>query len=324
VRVVSCPKRVGIDVGLIPRLVALIRRQRPLIVHTVLRTANYWGRVAACLAGVPIRVASERNIEVERGRLANALDAILASATDRVIVNAAAIRDHLVRTRGFDSRKITLIHNGVRVPERIGAVDRNGVRAELGVGSGERLVVTVARLVPQKNPGLFVEMARAVLDAGIRCRFVVVGDGPLRAGLAAKALALGLGDVVAFAGFRSDVPRVLAAADVFALTSDWEGLPNAVLEAMAAGVPVVTTDAGGVAEIVSDGVTGYIVPRGDAKGLADRVATLCGDEGRRRQLGDRAHEHVGRQFSIPAMVDRTGMLYDELLAKHGLPALSAA
>jgi hypothetical protein len=115
VQTVLCPKRLEVDPMLVPRLVAMLRRERPVIVHTYLRTAGYWGRVAAHLTGIPIRIASEWNIEIERGRLANLLNRMLVSVTDRVVVNTAAIRDYLIRMEGLDSAKIEVIHNGVPV-----------------------------------------------------------------------------------------------------------------------------------------------------------------------------------------------------------------
>jgi glycosyltransferase involved in cell wall biosynthesis len=321
VQSVLCPKRPGVDPMLIPRLVVMLRRERPAIVHTYLRTAGYWGRVAACLAGVPILIASERNIEIERGRIANLLDRTLSLVTDRVVVNANAIRDYLIRTERIAPARIEVIRNGIPVSQTLLEADLSRVRWELGLGEFEHVVGFIGRLVPQKNPWLFLEMAKAVLGSGLKCGFLLVGDGPLRATLTDQAHTLGIQEAVRFAGVRNDVPRILGAIDLLVLTSDWEGLPNVILEALAAGVPAVATNVGGVGEVLADGVTGYVVPPRDLSTLVNRVVRILGDRGFRSECGRRGQEYVQSHFSISAMVDRTVSLYNLALRSRGLPEL---
>jgi glycosyltransferase involved in cell wall biosynthesis len=321
VQTVLCPKRPGVDPVLIPRLVAMLRRERPAIVHTFLRTANYWGRVAACLAGIPIRIASERNIEIERGGLANLLDRILSSVTDRVVVNATAIQDYLVRREKLDPAKVEMIHNGAPVSRPLLGPDVRTARRELGLGEAEHLVAFIGRLAPQKNPGLFLEMARAVLRSGLKCGFLLVGDGPLRVALTDQARTLGIQEAVRFTGVRNDVPRILRVTDLLVLTSDWEGLPNVILEALAAGVPAVATNVGGVGELLADGVTGYVISPRDLSTLVNRVIGMLNDKGFRAECGRRGQEYVQSHFSISVMVDHTVALYNTVLRSRGLPEL---
>ncbi|PTL34897.1 hypothetical protein CLG94_12425 [Candidatus Methylomirabilis limnetica] len=321
VQTVLCPKRPGIDTLLIPRLVTLFRRERPVIVHTYLRTAGYWGRVAAYLAGVPIRISSERNIEIERGSFANVLDRILSWVTDRVVVNADAIRDYLIHTEGLDPLKIDVIYNGVPASHALLGPEMHTMRRELGLGEFEYVVGFIGRLVPQKNPGLFLEMAQAVLRSGLRCGFLLVGDGPLRATLGEQARNLEIDKSVRFAGVRNDVPRILGVIDLLVLTSDWEGLPNVILEAFAAGVPTVATNVGGVGELLADGVTGYIVPPRDVPTLVDRVIRMLSDRDFQGQCGRHGREYVQSRFSISVMIDQTVALYNSVLRSRGLPDL---
>lgn len=321
VQTVLCRKRLGLDPMLIPRLVAVLRRERPVIVHTYLRTAGYWGRVAAYFAGVPIRVASERNVEIERGRLANLLDRMLASVTDRVVVNATAIRDHLITVEGIDSARIEVIHNGVPASQALLEPELRTARRDLGIEKFEYVVAFIGRLVPQKNPGLFLEMAQAVLQSGLKCGFVLVGDGPMRISLREQAHNLGIEESIRFIGVRNDVPRILRVVDLLVLTSDWEGLPNVILEALAAGVPAVATNVGGVGELLTDGITGYVVPPRDLSTLVDRVIGLLSDRGFRVVCGRRGREYVESHFSISGMVDNTVALYNRLLRIRGLPEM---
>jgi glycosyltransferase involved in cell wall biosynthesis len=321
VQTVLCRKRTGLDLMLIPRLVAVLRRERPVIVHTYLRTAGYWGRVAAYLSGVPIRIASERNVEIKRGRLANLLDRILVSVTDRVVVNATAIRDHLITVEGIDSARIEVIHNGVPASQALLEPDLRTVRRELEIEKFEHVVAFIGRLVPQKNPGLFLEMAQAVLRSGLKCGFLLVGDGPLRTTLREQARNLGIEESVRFIGVRNDMHSILGVIDLLVLTSDWEGLPNVVLEALAAGVPAVGTNVGGVGELLTDGVTGYVVPPRDLSTLVNRVIRILGNRDLRSECGRRGREYVQTHFLISEMVDRTVALYNIALRSRGLPEL---
>lgn len=324
VHIIEYQKRPGIDPTLMPRLVAMLRRERPAIVHTYLRTANYWGRAAAWLAGVPIRIAAERNIEVERGGLANLLDRMLSSVTDRVVVNADAIRDYLVRSERLDPVKIEVIYNGVLGSVTLLEPEAHSLRQELRLEEFEYVVAFIGRLVPQKNPGLFLEMAQAILRGGLKCGFLLVGDGPLRPSLVNRARALGIQDVVRFTGVRRDVPHILRVVDLLVLTSDWEGLPNVILEALAASVPVVAADTGGVRELLVDGACGYVVPRQNLPILVNRTVEILSNRDLRAQCGKRGQEHVQAHFSVPEMVERTLALYNTLLQSKGLPELQSA
>lgn len=321
VRTVLCPKRPGLDLRLIPRLIVMLRREHPVIVHTFLRTAGYWGRVAAYLAGVPICIASERNVEVERGRLANLLDRMLSSVTDRVVVNAAAIRDHLINAEGLVPAKIEVIRNGVPLSQALLEPEMRLMRLELGLGECEYVVAFIGRLVPQKNPGLFLEMAQVILHRGLKCGFLMVGDGPLRAALGEQARNLGIEESVKFVGIQNDMRRIIGVIDLLVLTSDWEGLPNVILEALAAGVPAVGTNVGGVSELLTDGITGYVVPPRDLSTLTDRVIRVLDDREFRARCGMRGREYVQAHFSIFAMVDRTVKLYNTILRSRGLSEL---
>jgi glycosyltransferase involved in cell wall biosynthesis len=164
-------------------------------------------------------------------------------------------------------------------------------------------------------------MADAVRRHGRRCHFLLIGDGPLRPALEAQARTLDLLGLTHFLGQRDDVGRILESVDLLVQTSDWEGLPNVVLEASAAGVPVVATDVGGVREIIADAVTGHVVPAGDVSLLVDRVVQLLDDAVRRHQYGERARRFVQGRFSRDAMVSRTLEIYNALLQHRGFPCV---
>jgi glycosyltransferase involved in cell wall biosynthesis len=193
-------------------------------------------------------------------------------------------------------------------------IERESARAELGLKSNELLVATVANLRANKDYPTLLAAARRLVDAGEPARFVSVGQGPLAAELEAERDRLGLGERFQFLGYREDPVRILVAADVFCLSSRFEGLPIALLEAMAAGLPVVASRVGGVPSVVTDGREGRLVHPGDPAALADALTELA-DAGLRKQRAAAAAERA-RAFGIGRAVARQQELYEELAARR--------
>jgi glycosyltransferase involved in cell wall biosynthesis len=210
-----------------------------------------------------------------------------------------------------------VIPNAVATPEPLGARERAALRAELGVVDGAPLLIAVGRLVPQKAPLDLVRAFAQVRTLGPAPALWIVGRGRLEDSLAREIARLGIGDRVRMLGLRSDVPRLLAASDVFVSASHWEGLPVAVLEAMAVGLPVVATGVGDVPRAL--GVDSGVLPSPrDPAAIARAVAQLIADPARRRQLGARGRERVRAHFGTRAWAERHMALYTEVV--HGAPA----
>jgi glycosyltransferase involved in cell wall biosynthesis len=184
-------------------------------------------------------------------------------------------------------------------------------RREFGVQPGETLVGTITRLHESKGNEYLVEAARRVLDARPATRFVLLGEGPLRPALDAQAAALGLGDRFVFGGFVKDVARALWALDIAAFPSLWEGTPLTVFETMAAGRPIVATDADGLMDVLTAGRDAVIVPRRNAAALAEAIVSLIDDPAARARLGAAARE-TSRQYDIGAFVRKMEQLYEVL------------
>jgi glycosyltransferase involved in cell wall biosynthesis len=195
-------------------------------------------------------------------------------------------------------------------------------RAALSVPAEAPLVGFVGRLTKVKNPGLFVEAARLVLARAPEARFCLVGDGELRPEVERQIAALGLADRVRLAGWQRDMPSVYADLDVLTLTSLNEGTPATAIEALAAEVPVVATAVGGVADVVEDGLSGLLVPSGDATALATSISALLSDPGRGQDLARAGQRDVLARFGLERLVSDTESLYQALLAEKGL-ALTA-
>ena len=290
------------------RLYRLLHRERPIILHTWMFHANIPGRVLGRLAGVPIIISSERTMGQE-SRWRYWLSHITDPLTDRVVCVSQQVADFVVARVGIPRRKTVVIPNGIdaHIFEHLPA--KRQARAMLGLPLDSTLAGTVARLNPVKRLDVLLRAAASLDDVHI----VIVGDGPERARLASLAQDLNVADRATFAGRQDNVPEWLAALDIFVLTSDWEGMPNAVLEAMAAGLPVVATAVGGTPEVVVDGVTGLLVPPRDPDALARAIVRLLRDPQLRQDMGRAGRERVERHFSVYKMVRATEALYDELL-----------
>ena len=289
-------------------LVREFRRTKPDVVVLRGYNAELLGRAAALLARVPTCVVWVHNCnDVEpRGVVRTVSDRLLESATDCYFGVAQRQVPYLVDGLGHPERKVRIIHNGVDPADFDRPVDvaaRDAVRRELGLTPSEVVVGVLAALRPEKDHELFLDAASLVAAAVPNARFLVVGGGKRRAMLEARAAALGLGASVVFTGFRSDVPQLLQAIDVFVLCSyTIECFPMALLEAMAASRPAVCTAVGGVPEIAEEGVTGFLVPPKDAEALADRLVRLADDEDLRRTFGRAARARVEGLFTLDRSV----------------------
>lgn len=273
------------------------------------------GGVAAMLAGVPRVVLSIRNVvppDTDTRRARSYLGAVYRALAQRseVLMTAnseVGARDYEHKF-GLPPGSIEVIRNGLEVSalrQRAGTDGRGAVRAELHLAPGEALLGAVYRLVPAKRPHRWLQVAARVAQVQPKSKFLIVGDGPLRAELEDYATQLGIGDRIFFAGQRSPVEPWIAAMDVMLLSSHVEGLPNVLIEAQALGVPVVTTDAGGAREAVDDGVTGAVVMDDDVDLLAQAVLCYMTDQDRHSLARQAAPEFIARRFGIDRMVCET-------------------
>jgi glycosyltransferase involved in cell wall biosynthesis/predicted Ser/Thr protein kinase len=295
----------------VPALVRLLRQRRPDVFHAHMSSpvACKWALAAAVLARVPAVLGTVQVGEYEPpDRSAYWQLRALACGVDRYLAVSGAIAAELVERLGWPAAKIEVSYNAVDVA-RAAVAAPPGLREQLGGSATRPLVLTPARLDAQKGHDVLLEAAAAVPGA----RFAFAGEGPERGRLEALARELGLADRVLFLGRREDVPQLLAAADVFVLPSLYEGSSLAVLEAMAAGTPVVSSAIGGTDELVEDGESGLLVPPGDSEALAAALRKLLGAPGLGRRLAARARERVAEDLTRERMAARVTGVYEELL-----------
>jgi glycosyltransferase involved in cell wall biosynthesis len=301
------------------RLARQISRERIDIVHGY----NFYGNVFAVPPArlvAPVVIASIRDRSPYLTPMQKRVQRYACQFADCILVNADAVKDWLTVEEGYDPSRIVVIRNGVDMARFGEPPAGERIRRELHIPPTARLVTVVSRLARLKGIEHFLEAAAALKARYPDVRFLIVGetsppDPAYLQQLEALSRSLGVGDVVTFTGLRSDVPAMLAAADVAVMPSLNEALSNVLLESMAAGAPVVATRVGGTPEALIDGETGLLVPPGDAGAMAGAVSRLLDNRDLARRLGCAARRLIAERFSVERMVRATEDLYANLLAR---------
>jgi len=313
--------RPGRDLIALAKLVRLIQRLRPDIVHTHTAKAGALGRVAAKLAGAPILVHTFHGHILHgyfsRGTtgLFLAIERHLGRLSTKILTVSEGQRVELLGLQIGTPNTVDVMPLGLELDRFLHPDLRRGeIRQQFGASPDTALVGIVARLVPIKDHGTFLAAAADLCRRRSNIRFLVVGDGELRSTLERQAGALGLGACVHFLGWRRDLEPIYADLDLVVLSSRNEGTPACLIEAMAAGLPVVATRVGGVPDLVVDEKTGSLVPPGDPGALSRAIEALLCDPDRRREMGRLAREAVYPKYSDAALIDRMDDLYSSLLA----------
>lgn len=305
------------------RLLHFVHEQRIDLVHAHLTYSAVWAAALSRLTNVPsvvsLHVAPSATQAVETGAVRRRLIVLkdrlmrfaVARWASRVVMVSAGLRDVYLAGGGLPPEKIRVVHNGIDVARfrRDRGEARRQLEQDLGVPAGAPIAVTVSVLRAAKGVEVLLEAVRQVPTAF----FVIVGDGPMQAEWMELARATGVDDRVRWAGYRSDVENVLAGCDLFVHPSLDDAFPTVLLEAMAAGLPVVASRVGGIPEIVDDGETGLLVPPGDAAALAQAIQATLGDAARHGRMRDQARRRADR-FSTSAWQERLTAVYDEVLA----------
>ncbi|MGA8431733.1 MAG: glycosyltransferase [Candidatus Sulfotelmatobacter sp.] len=300
------------------RLSWFLRRERYDIVHTHDLWSNLLGVPAARLAGTPAIVSSRRDLghfDWYQGKRRVWLRRIL-NLSGAVLANSTSIRDVLIAEDGLEPEKVHVIPNGVDVQKFCAGRDGRDVLFP-GLGDGKLIVLVGNMHTDVKGHPWLIASAPAVIREFPSTRFVLVGDGKQREIFEKQVAALDLKRNFLFLGRRSDVPEILSCCDIAVLPSRAEGLPNAVLEYMAASLPIVVSRVGGNAELINDGMTGIVVPPEDSPALSAALLKLLREPARARQMAQCGHDFAVHNFSFERLVDDVDVLYTELLHRAG-------
>lgn len=291
-----------------------LRRFRPEILYPWLFHANLLGRMAGRLAGVPhilsgIRVAEKRN------RWHGWWDRRTNYLVEKNVCVSRGVADFMEHTVGLDPRKTVVIPNAVDGArfEQVTPTDLT----PFGIPASSRVLITIGRLEPQKGVDVLLAAVPGITSRYPDVQFLIVGDGPDRAALEQQARRLNIADRVYFLGHRDDVPALLAASTALILPSRWEGMPNVVLEAMAAGKAIVASEVEGTAELVSPGINGWLLPPEDPQLLAEAVVRLLSDPEAPDRMGCESQRLYNERFTMDRFVESHAELFRKLLSPAG-------
>lgn len=302
-------------------IAAIIRRGGYEVVHTHNSKAGLLGRLAARAIGVPAVVHTVHGWAFEQA--GNALARVIYRTIERgaarlahhTILVSAALEASAVRAGLAGCEKRQVVYSGIDRAAFFAARRSRTLRRSLGATEKTFLVGQVAKLWKGKGHDTLLAAFARLRRTRPNARLVLVGDGPLRSAIARQASCLGIEDHLFFTGHREDIAAITAQLDVATLCSGYEGMGRVVVEAMAAGTPVVASRVGGITELIEEGRTGYLVPPGDDIGLADRLGRLAGDRSLRRRMGRCARLCVDERFDEGAMAADIAAIYRDLIAR---------
>jgi glycosyltransferase involved in cell wall biosynthesis len=313
-------RRPGVDWRCAQRLAEIVRRERVDVLHTHQYAPFFYSAASRRLGSRPPVLFTEHgrahpDYPRRKRMLANR---VLLRSRDHVVAVGEAVRQALIHNEGIPPDRVELIHNGIpleRFEARLTDSERAAIRAELGIEPEDLVLIQVARLDYLKDHATAIRTIERVANQCPRVRLLLVGDGPERAVIEELVQQRTLEENVRLLGQHNDVPRLLAASDIVLLTSISEGIPLTLIEAMAAGRPVVSTRVGGVPEVVADGQTGLLAPAGDDAALAEHILRLVDDPARREPMGRVGQQRAGDLFSEDRMHDGYRQIYAEMVRR---------
>jgi glycosyltransferase involved in cell wall biosynthesis len=306
-------KRLKFDPVAYFRLRAFFKRFQPDIVHSWLFAANAYGRLAAGSRDRPKIIISERCVDSWKQSWQLKLDRKLIPRTDRLVANSQSVAE-FYREQGFPGEKIVVIPNGVKLCDEgpLSPDEKNSLLKTWEIPPGSRIVGYAGRLAPQKRGADLIWSLQLLRQLTDRVYLVIIGDGPERTEMLKLSQHMGCDHLVRFLGHQNNVPRLMRAFDVAWLASDFEGQSNSLMEAMAAGVPVVASDIPANRELVADGETGFLVKVGDCPAFSQFADRILADPELARRLGEAGRERMRMHFNVETMIESHRVLYHEL------------
>lgn len=299
----------------IKTLILELRRWQPDIVQTFLPFGDVIGRTVGQLAGAPVIVSSIRARNIDKHRWQFLLDRITLRWVDKVVFNSRRAIPFSLRHEGVRAEQVVYIPNCVGVEQMGGSATRAEVRSQMNIPPEARVIGTVGRLYRQKGHHYLLSAFEKVRATVPNALLLLIGGGPLCNQLEAEAARMGIAGQTRFLGERADVPELLAAIDVYVQPSIYEGMPNALMEAMAAGKPVIGSNVDGIQELVTHGETGWLVEPCNPQALADRIIYAFENADEAARIGAAAIQRMRSEFSIERMITAYDGLYRDLLSQ---------
>jgi glycosyltransferase involved in cell wall biosynthesis len=305
--------------GIVRDLYRLMKQKNIHIVRTHRYRANLYGRLAALLSGVPVKIISlhdnyRKDLRLER-RIVNK---ILLKATDKIVAVSESIRKDIIKYDGIDSSKILVIPNGIDTERFNPEGNFADIRKGFSIKESDIVLGFVGRVVPTKGLEYLIDALPFLKKEFKNIKLLITGEGSTMERLKKKAKENNVHDSIIFTGKRRDIPDILSCTDIFVMPSVAEGLPNALLEAMAMGKPIVATEVGGIPEVIKNRHSGFLVPPRNPEALATAIKDLISNEQLAAKMGQAARHIVLDNFSIWSIAQKWQTLYLSILREKGL------
>jgi glycosyltransferase involved in cell wall biosynthesis len=302
----------------IRKLVNLAKDEQVDIIHTFFEKSEVMGWLVKRLSGIPVWITSRRDLGFKRKEIYNKIFRISSRDCNKCVANCIAVKEQTLQKEGLPEGKVEVIYNGMDFSPYQKSYNGNALRKEIGIDNQTSLVGMIANFNFEiKGHQYFIEAAKKILERFPNTEFILVGDGALRQRFEKLSEELGIRQKIHFLGKRNDIPVLLSSLNVSVLCSTNEGFSNVILESMAAGKPVVATKIGGSPEMVTNGVTGYLVPPADPDALAKAIITSLQNEEKANVMGEAGRKRATDIFSVEAMVSEYEKLY-RLLIHRGV------
>lgn len=300
--------------GIVLELHRLMKKKQIHVVRTHRYRSNLYGRLAAFLAGVPVIIASVHdNYRTDKRPKRRIMNRILSKITDKIVAVSEDVKEDIIRYDSIDPSKIEVIPNGIDVERFNPEKNTTDIRKEFSLEEDDIVIGFIGRIVPAKGLEYLLNALPYLKEEFKSIKLLIVGEGSLMEELKERAKKNNIFDNILFIGRRRDIPEILASINIFVMPSIAEGLPNALLEAMAMGKPIVTTEVGGIPEIVKNGFNGLLVPPRDTLSLSKAIKELISNDRLAAKLGQAARDLVYDNLSIKAIAQKWQSLYLSIL-----------
>lgn len=288
-----------LDIWKVCALFKILKNWSPDILHSYLFHSNIAGRITGRLAGIRHIICGQRNTDSAKKRHQILFDRWTHPLCEAVISNTQAAKEVITKREKIPPGKIHVIYNGIKEDSAVRSIEKSDITGE----NDSIILVNVSSFTPKKGHSVLIESVSPILKSRKKIHLVLAGSGPLEDEIRSRVFSLELQKKIHFLGYRNDVQSLLRSCDLFILSSLWEGMPNAVLEAMMQGLPVIASAAGGIPEVIEDTVEGFLVPPGNGAKLADRIIFALDHPEDLKNMALKAKEKVRNHFTIKKMID---------------------
>ncbi|OQX87041.1 MAG: hypothetical protein B6D55_04495 [Candidatus Omnitrophica bacterium 4484_70.2] len=291
-------KRWKIDPFFFFSLVHSIKEEKVDILHSFMFTSNTWGRFCGILLKIPVIVASERSMDLWKKWYHFKIDKILGNFTKKIICVSEEVKNYYWKRTKLPENKFAVIENGINLEEIERVEYREELREEFGIKEEDFVILTGGRLCKEKSIDVLLTVVPELKNEIKNLKILIVGEGEEKRNLMEIVKKLKTENSVVFTGFRKDILSIIKISDIVVLTSKWEGMPNLILEGMALGKSVISTDIGGSKEIIENGVNGFLLKYGDKKTLVDKILYLYKNHEVRKKMGEEGYKIVKKRFNL--------------------------